>query len=371
MKRVGRSTVNIVENLTIKGNHMKTFLCGTSGSGKTTLAKQYSIESNTLYIDFDKNWGSKYKGYVPSSMIDATEAFLGELPDDFVIDGLCFNPEGASFKDYITDNDCQIIYVFSSDAYTLLLRMFDKIKNGHYPYYIDGIINAILITMKSDIEFIDSLKVSSKLYYDSYLNKYVTKTEADQVLQNLKPFTTETLNKYLKSLSVDIWNYQDIECINYIGYAKSYLSWENLFNLVEWKDKTVVDIGCNSGYFSFKAEKEGAQVIGLDRENQYLIIANLIKEVIGSKAILREWVDGQPLPDSDILLCLNVFHHLKDKTKFLRAIKSKQVIFEIDKEDYDLVEKYFKILVCKPSHRASFHTPGQANRFVILATKEK
>ena len=349
---------------------MKTFLCGTSGAGKTTLAKQYSIESNTPYIDFDENWGTKHKGYIPSSMIDATVAFLDELPDDFVIDGLCFNPEKASFKNYITDNECQIIYIFCSDAYTLLLRMLEKIKNSHYPYYIDGIINAILITMKSDIEFIDSLKIASKLYYDSHLNKYVTRAEVELFLQSLKPFTIETLNKYLKGLSVDIWNYQDIECIKYIGYAKSYLSWENLFNLVEWKDKTVVDIGCNTGYFTFKAEKEGAQVIGLDRENQYLIIANLIKEVIGSKVTLKNWSDGQPIPESDILLCLNVFHHLKDKTKFLNAIQSKQVIFEIDKEDYNLVEKYFKILVCKPSHRASFHTPGQANRFVILATKE-
>jgi len=347
---------------------MKTFLFGNSGAGKTTLAKQYSIETNTPYIDFDKTWGLKYKGYLqPQS---ATQSLLLELPENFVIDGLCFFPELASFKNYINENNCQIIYVFSSDIFTLLLRIFDKIKNGHYSYFANGMKNTILTTITKHIQFIDSLNISSKLYYDSHSNKYVTREKVDQFIQKLTPFTTIILNKYLQSLPINVWNYQDIECINHIGYAKSYLSWENFFNLITWKNKTVVDIGCNTGYFTFKAEKEGAQAIGLDKNNQFLIIANLIKEVTNSKVTFKTWTDDQPLPKSDILLCLNVLHHLKDKKTFLNTIQSKQVIFEIDKEDYDLIENIFNILVCKPSHRASFHTPGKANRFVILATKE-
>ena len=68
----------------------------------------------------------------------------------------------------------------------------------------------------------------------------------------------ENFKKYLDTLSYDKY-YQDIECINFIGYTKSSKTWDNIKDLVDWKDKKVADLGCFHGYFSFKSAKTSAK----------------------------------------------------------------------------------------------------------------
>lgn len=159
-------------------------------------------------------------------------------------------------------------------------------------------------------------------------------------------------------------DYQDIECINFVGLSNSYITWEDIKDLVDWKNKFIVDIGCFHGYFSFKAESLGATCLGLDKSSLFLQTAKDIKEVIGSKVEFKEWEDTQDLPNCDITLCLNVFHYFKDQEGFLKKIKSNLVIFKVNDDNVDIIKKYFNILSIKDSIHYHF------TRKVILGEKK-
>jgi 2-polyprenyl-3-methyl-5-hydroxy-6-metoxy-1,4-benzoquinol methylase len=180
-----------------------------------------------------------------------------------------------------------------------------------------------------------------------------------------------TLRKHLESQTYDKY-YQDIECLNFIGYAKSYITWNNIKDLVNWKDKWVLDVGCFHGYYCFKAEQEGALAItGIDKNNATLVTTRMIGEEYKSKCLFQVLNANSALPGCDILLCLNVFHHIPDKDAFLKNILAKQIIFEVDKEDLPKIEEYCNIIVKKDSHRASAYTGDTPNRLVLLAEKKQ
>ena len=49
---------------------------------------------------------------------------------------------------------------------------------------------------------------------------------------------------------------------------------------IEVEDKTVLDIGCNTGYISFRLAEKGAKyILGIDNDSKVLEICDLIKEV--------------------------------------------------------------------------------------------
>ena len=173
---------------------------------------------------------------------------------------------------------------------------------------------------------------------------------------------------YLDTFDIKLYDkyYQDIECINFVGYSKSHKTWENIKDLVDWKDKIIVDMGCYHGYFSFKAEKMGAkEVTGLEKWESVMDTAMLIKHMIRSKVNFQIWEGGEPTPNADITLVLNMLHHTKDQEKTLQNINTKLAIFEVEKTQVNLIKKYFKILKEVESHRVD---PGQ-NRTILLGEK--
>ena len=168
----------------------------------------------------------------------------------------------------------------------------------------------------------------------------------------------------------DRW-YQDIEYLNHVGYAESWRTWANIKDLVDWKDKVVVDIGCFHGYFCFKAEQMGARAItGVDKNLEVLTTTRMLGGLLDSKCAFVEGEASSGIPSSDILLCLNMFHHIQYKESFLEKICANKIIFEIDKENLRGIQDYCNILVQKPSHRPSAHTGDVPNRLVLLAERK-
>jgi 2-polyprenyl-3-methyl-5-hydroxy-6-metoxy-1,4-benzoquinol methylase len=85
--------------------------------------------------------------------------------------------------------------------------------------------------------------------------------------------------------------------------------------------KTLLDIGCAYGYFCFEAEKRKAlRVVGTELKRHRFLGANILKEIRGSCCefymhdIFANPIEGQ----FDVVLFLNVIHHLKEP---LRALK--------------------------------------------------
>ena len=163
------------------------------------------------------------------------------------------------------------------------------------------------------------------------------------------------LREHLKNISGSYdKNYQDIECIGFKGYSQSHLTWANMKDAVDWKDKVICDLGCFHAYFSIKAINAGADyAICLDRSTTVLETADNILAVSGiadSRARIEQWDGGDPIPKCDIILCLNCLHHFDDIDKALSEMHT-TTIFEINNSDLESVLKYFNILSTLPSHR--------------------
>lgn len=89
--------------------------------------------------------------------------------------------------------------------------------------------------------------------------------------------------------------------------------------------KSVLDVGSAIGYFCFEAEARGAaRVLGVELREDRFRDALLLKEIKGSTAeFLRQDVVLDPLTEQfDLVLLLNVIHHLKEPFRALRQLAS-------------------------------------------------
>lgn len=141
----------------------------------------------------------------------------------------------------------------------------------------------------------------------------------------------------------DKGEYQDVELNNYAikGLSRSFLTWERLAEIIDFKGKSVVDYGCNLGYFSFKAEQVGAvSVTGVDISHSVLATTRCIAMVKNSKVHLvvadlkRYWP-----PETDIIMALNTLHHIGyDRKVMLRIFGlANTVVIEMPRKDIPLV----------------------------------
>ena len=172
-------------------------------------------------------------------------------------------------------------------------------------------------------------------------------------------------NELKKWLSVQKYdkNYQDIDCIDFIGYSQSHLTWERMKDIVVWDNKKVADVGCFHCYFSIKVSKLGADVTSMDINEGVLKTSQMINEIEGNKLTLVQWEGGEEVSsDFDICLCLNVLHHFKDVKKSLQNMKAKQVIFETNIDLLDEIKVYFDIEKRVASHRS--------NRIILLCNRK-
>jgi tRNA (mo5U34)-methyltransferase len=78
---------------------------------------------------------------------------------------------------------------------------------------------------------------------------------------------------------------------------------------------SVLDIGCNAGFYSFELKRRGAaRVLGIDSDERYLAQAQLAAEVHGLDVEFRQlpvWQVGKLGERFDIVLFLGVLYHLR------------------------------------------------------------
>ena len=81
------------------------------------------------------------------------------------------------------------------------------------------------------------------------------------------------------------------------------------------RGKTVLDIGCNAGFYAFEMKRRGAaRVVGIDADPRYLAQARLAADVLGVDVELRELsvYDVAELGERfDVVLFLGVLYHLR------------------------------------------------------------
>jgi tRNA (mo5U34)-methyltransferase len=82
----------------------------------------------------------------------------------------------------------------------------------------------------------------------------------------------------------------------------------------DMRGKTVLDIGCNAGFYSLKLHTRGAQVTGIDHDERYLAQARLAAEIAGAEIDYRrlDVYDVDRLGRTfDYVLFMGVFYHLR------------------------------------------------------------
>lgn len=92
----------------------------------------------------------------------------------------------------------------------------------------------------------------------------------------------------------------------------------------DFSGKTVLDVGCNAGYFSFVAADRGAsRIVALDYKQGYIDQAQFCNEVRGDKIDFRvgNVLDIEKLnQDFDITICIGLLYHVQDIVGAIRAI---------------------------------------------------
>jgi tRNA (mo5U34)-methyltransferase len=79
--------------------------------------------------------------------------------------------------------------------------------------------------------------------------------------------------------------------------------------------KTVLDIGCNAGFYSVEMKRRGAaRVLGIDTDESYLAQARFVAEISGTPIEFREmsvYEVGQLKEKFDLVLFMGVLYHLR------------------------------------------------------------
>jgi tRNA (mo5U34)-methyltransferase len=93
--------------------------------------------------------------------------------------------------------------------------------------------------------------------------------------------------------------------------------------------KTVLDVGCNGGFFSLEMKRRGAaRVVGIDHDPRYLAQARLASEVSGLELELRDGsvYDVAALGERfDVVLFMGVLYHLRHPLLALDLLRAHAV----------------------------------------------
>ena len=96
------------------------------------------------------------------------------------------------------------------------------------------------------------------------------------------------------------------------------LRWDYMESLSEFANKSVIDIGANTGYFSLAAIAEDASSVeayeGHQQHAEFLLESANLLGLMSRLTVFNAYFDFEPQQKgtADIALCLNVLHHLGD-----------------------------------------------------------
>ncbi|MBU1046014.1 methyltransferase domain-containing protein [Patescibacteria group bacterium] len=308
---------------------------GCSGSGKTAFAKEYAKKNNTCYLDFDLIFD--YKNPAPF------QGFLNKLgtlvrdteKETIIIDGYILDnsPSINCLKELLNANIRLCLCFASPNIVYRRMRAKETSSPEEMSYeYIKRLTRKLyfaIIANDKDPLLIDTTNDTSEIIHNENF------PQRWRELVFLSDLNEMTHDKY----------YQDIELPSgkiLKGYSQSHKTWERLSSLVDFSGKNIFDIGCFHGFFSFKAEQAGAKsVTGLEKDERALKTARKLAWLKQSKILfLQGEIENFESPQKyDIVLVLNMLHHVKDIKSVLDNIcqLGKTIIFESYLEQEEII----------------------------------
>ena len=324
---------------------------GDYGGGKTTFAKWYAKNNSALFIDFELLYFEKQENEK-----DRFDVFVKRLASTiqkssknlFTMDGYkaitggyeeIADPTFAYLRDKI-DCDIQLCFCFAAPH---IMHKRQSVKAVH--------VSEPLPRDESDIKRIAhslfGLAInngSNPLFVDTTEGfNFVAREDWPQRWQELgflSDLDKKPHDKY----------YQDIELPSGMvipGYSKSHITWERLNQLIDFKDKDVLDIGCFHGFICFKAEEAGARNITGVELNEHAV--ETVRQIAWFKKSRARFYQGDIVSLKtdhvyDIVLTLNMLHHVKDIDQALQNLfnAGKQIVLEIPVTQEEIITRYAK-----------------------------
>jgi len=103
----------------------------------------------------------------------------------------------------------------------------------------------------------------------------------------------------------------------------------NLYDL--FKNKTVIDVGCGTGFFAHEIKKKAKNVVGLDICKSNIDYANLMNKNKNILFITKDIHKFHTNKSFDVIFCSEAIEHFKDKQKVLnlfnKLIKLDGILF--------------------------------------------
>jgi len=94
---------------------------------------------------------------------------------------------------------------------------------------------------------------------------------------------------------------------------------DEILKEVNWKSKKVIDIGCGTGLFAYKAAKKGANILGIDFSDEAIKIA---KKKFKNPNLIYEKMDANKIKDKyDIIVSIGTLEHMNNPLQTLKLFK--------------------------------------------------
>jgi len=331
-----------------------TILLGDYGTGKTRVAKYLSRQNGGVYLDVDA--------------LSKTGVFVDNLSAtikpgiNYYLDGMNGNFQGGPHLSQLLGP--QIKYIVCMEAPAEVRKRQAK-KAWH--------VVTPLPRTEADIVYVTHLAASLALTYDPD-TVFVDTTTGPISFWNKDNWLTRWMEINVYSELKDKHAYQDVELSDRTirGLSKSYKTWERLNALLDFLGKSVCDYGCNNGYFCFKTEEAGASIIiGVDESRSVIETAARIAMTKNSRVqLVTADLKAYNPPDVDILLALNVLHHLDYDNRTLKAIfnHAGTVALELPVKDLDIVDAFARAYFFGKPTIASSH---REDRCIVIYSKAR
>ena len=92
--------------------------------------------------------------------------------------------------------------------------------------------------------------------------------------------------------------------------------------------KKIVDIGCGTGYFTFRLQDAGATVIAADIDDRFLKYVDSVRKArnISDKRVITRKLEpndpGLQKKEADIVIVVNTYHHIEDRVEYFKKVKA-------------------------------------------------
>lgn len=196
-------------------------------------------------------------------------------------------------------------------------------------------------------------------YYNSTTGVFYNLESFKQIFSfYLEPYTKEMIEEKVREMQntegLD-WGYHEFDLPENVrtgkdGYARNKPSWNVIKDIMDFKGKRVLDIGCFLGYFCQEIYKLGGIPSGVDRHPHALYYASIFGKITNTKFSLHKSdVNKKSLElipgEFDVALCLSMFHHIEEKEYLLTYLnKIPQTIFEVNVTNVEEIGNVMKIV---------------------------